>query len=478
MRNHILTIALAAILVASLAGQTLADVTPQEARAVAEAWLQYIVMANGSWGGHAEPMLGEAREIAPQGVVVGYFFSVIPIGFVVVPADKREAPAKVWSDENDLNMDDTGGMAALIRDRLVALHGLLNPPEPAAGQPAPPPPALEIDYVPTWDWLLGQAPSPANDDPDMANYAAGQVLTETRWGQDEPYNNDCPFMSCTRNANGRAVVGCVATAGAEIMRYWHWPPYGVGSGYNDAYDWVNMPTTVTTASPAAQQAAVAELSHEIGVAVGMDYGCDGSGASTADMEGVYENTYRYSTACARRDRDDYTATTWFNLIVSVLDLNRPLQYRIPGHSIVCDGWRVSGTNQYHINYGWSGTNTAWYSVDAIAGGDPGSEFVLINILPAVALGNSLSGTYALDAAFPYRYFDRDAGGTGTFSAGQNLQSLPRIVVECTSTTGGTIRFESSSSLWTRLYNRADMTRGIHLRGGTIRLRGGGGLQLQ
>ena len=91
----------------------------------------------------------------------------------------------------------------------------------------------------------------------------------SHWHQDSPYNNDCPDLGCTTTSNGRSVVGCVATAGAQIMYYWAWPPYGEGSPYSDTYDWPNMRDSVTTSSPAAQQAAVAELSHEVGLAVGM-----------------------------------------------------------------------------------------------------------------------------------------------------------------------------------------------------------------
>jgi hypothetical protein len=51
---------------------------------------------------------------------------------------------------------------------------------------------------------------------------------------------------------------------------------------------------------------------------------------------------------------------------------------------VCDGWRdTGGINQYHVNYGWGGSNTGWYSIDNI----PGStnpvieEYLIRNIIP-------------------------------------------------------------------------------------------------
>lgn len=47
-------------------------------------------------------------------------------------------------------------------------------------------------------------------------------LLHTTWGQDEPYNDDCPYDTCSPffNSNGRALVGCDAVATAQVMRYW------------------------------------------------------------------------------------------------------------------------------------------------------------------------------------------------------------------------------------------------------------------
>jgi len=271
------------------------------------------------------------------------------------------------------------------------------------------------------------------------------------------------------------------------MRYWNWPPYGVGLGWNDSYDWVNMPDRADPCSSTAQKNAVAELCSEVGIAVAMDYcgflggsGC-GSGANTYDMEGVYENQYRYATACAIQNRPGYTPADWFSLIQGELNANRPLQYRIKGHSIVCDGWQIVGTDkEYHMNYGWdrtcsdrNGCNT-WYGLDALHQPDPcgttDDEYLLENIYPFQSLHSVFAGTFTRQS-FDYRYFNVDAtSNSATFDAGQNLQFLPDITVTCTSTTGGSIRFNSSIFYVTRLFSRGDRTRGARLYGGgTIKL---------
>jgi hypothetical protein len=60
----------------------------------------------------------------------------------------------------------------------------------------------------------------------------------SHWRQGSPYNDQCPEL--TPGADEHTVVGCVATAMAQIMYYWKWPNTGVGDGsvtYN--YRWRN-----------------------------------------------------------------------------------------------------------------------------------------------------------------------------------------------------------------------------------------------
>jgi hypothetical protein len=236
--------------------------------------------------------------------------------------------------------------------------------------------------------------------------------------------------------------------------------------------------------------AVAELSSEVGQAVDMQYcqqppqnSCESS-AFTYDMEGVYENQYRYSTVSNEQDRSAYTAVNWFTLLKTQFNLNRPVHYRIWKHSIVADGWReqtVGGNivRAYHMNYGWDDSYNAWYTLDGLyypAGGSTSDEYVVTDIYPAQALGNSLAGTYTLQA-FPYRYFDRDtAGNSATFSAGQYLQFLHGVKATCNSGTGNSIRVEGTSSALTRVFTRGDPSRGIHIHAGTLKMDPGGSLR--
>ena len=114
-----------------------------------------------------------------------------------------------------------------------------------------------------------------------------------------------------------------------------------------------------------------------------------------------------------------------------------------------------------MNYGWSGTAyDTWYTLDALYGGDPDDEYLLRYILPYPYVVSS--GTYAR-GSFPYRYFYRDLSlsGATTFEGGQYLQFLPDIVLTYTGTSGS-IRFEGSSSYYSRLFTRGDLSRGVRI----------------
>jgi len=470
--------------------------TMDEALNVASNWIDLVIQKKGSWGDANTAFIQDIQEFKQGQRTIGYFCNVEPVGYIIVSLRKELAPIKAYSARCNLDPAFGEGMADLIKGKM---EEILNAIEQQAGpiQTARTEDVsrlVEINYGNAWAELEGDISMVQWDldsdegDISAANYQEGDIMLTTNWHQGDPYNHDCPAPpggdDCTA---AHCVVGCVATAGAQVMRHWCWPPYGVGIGYSDFYDWPNMPDSVTAGSPAAERNAVAELSHEIGVAVGMGY-CLGSSspcastANTYDMEDVYEDQYRYSTVCAKRDRTSYSAVDWFNLMKVDFNVNRVIQYRIKGHSIVGDGWQEIGTTptrQYHMNYGWSGTSEdTWYTLDALyqpGGGTTNDEYMLENIYPAQSLHSVISGTYTRQS-FYYRYFNVDATGTSaTFDPGQYLQFLPGITLTCTSTTGGSIRFNSSSSNLTRLFSRnGDRTQGVRLNsGGTIKLNGYG-----
>ncbi|MBO7133458.1 MAG: C10 family peptidase [Bacteroidales bacterium] len=225
---------------------------------------------------------------------------------------------------------------------------------------------------------------------------AVSALLSTTWDQGKPYNNLCPADANTDSYyGGRTVTGCVATAMAQVMKYWNYPTQGSGShsyssSYgtlsanfgNTTYDWTNMPNNLTNYSSSAQKTAVATLMYHCGIAVEMSYDIaenGGSGAYTV----AYGNTpcaksalvtyFKYKSSIQGLFRASYSDTNWKNLLKADLDAGRPIMYSGAsdegGHSFVCDGYNNS--DQFHFNWGWSGSYDGFFSLNAMTPGSGG-----------------------------------------------------------------------------------------------------------
>ena len=210
----------------------------------------------------------------------------------------------------------------------------------------------------------------------VGDYLEGDTLLTSYWHQEWPYNAQCPDMGCPDvtddgdpvDLHGHAFVGCIATAAAQIMHYYCWPPYGEGGSYDNPYDWKHMPDYINDSSPDTEINAVAELCAEVGQAAGMDYGCNGSSAylmeypyippfsDGLDMHDAYQEKFRFKDV-QKNSRDSQGSAAWFSTIKDNINANHPIQYSIDtpgsGHSMVCDGWHeTAGVKYYHMNYGW------------------------------------------------------------------------------------------------------------------------------
>lgn len=209
-------------------------------------------------------------------------------------------------------------------------------------------------------------------------------LVQTRWDQGYPFNMLCPSGT---------VTGCVATAMAQVMKYWNYPEHGLGChsylpgnhpefGVQSAdfnatyYDWNNMANTYGSANTEVQRQAVATLMYHCGVSVNMNYGPSsegGSGATTATVADALKSFYNYSSEVQHHSRSSYDDDTWMAMLKADLDQNMPIQYHgrgaAGGHSFVCDGY--TSDNYFHFNWGWSGYADEYYVLDNLYPGPGG-----------------------------------------------------------------------------------------------------------
>ena len=211
-------------------------------------------------------------------------------------------------------------------------------------------------------------------------------LIKTTWNQYEPYNNLCPKLGMER-----CITGCVATAMAQVMKYWEWPEHGYGSiTYHDmgcgqtlsrdftksTYDWGNMLDTYQGVPYMREAAnAVATLMRDCGYAVQMHYTPESSGASVSAEE--MARYFHYSTAAIDRYSDNYPEEAWHELIRQDLEAKRPILYSgasdETGHEFILDGYDTG--NYYHVNWGWGGYQDGWFTLTNLNGFNNGQSMI-------------------------------------------------------------------------------------------------------
>jgi hypothetical protein len=378
--------------------------TEAEMERICQNWLAHMVDQQGDWAGEATPRITDVREIVVDGVVLARNYSIAPGGHIVVPVLKELPPVKAYSEDYDIDVDQMTGFPALLREVLahraqifVDAYGSLDAAQPVTGERL-----FGTTHRALWDRFVVD---PDQFRADLAGGAFGQreqvgPLLTTIWHQSGPYNNFCPMGD-----GGRCVVGCVATATVQVMKYWDWPPVGIGeysymwdgdqscggnspweelyADFSDSYDWANMPNSCSGGCNQDEQDALAELCYEVGVSENMDYGRCGSGTLTNAAIPALRNYFRYDPSLDQENRSGYTALSWFGLIQEEINAGRPMMYRITGHAIVCDGWRdTGGENQYHMNYGWGGPYNSWFAIDDLhISQDPMDEYLIRDIKP-------------------------------------------------------------------------------------------------
>lgn len=300
------------------------------------------------------------QSSAVQGAVDYYVFNIKGGGFVIVSGEDRAAQVIGYSDKGHLDVNNLP----------YGLQGLLNCYKE------------EIEFLQTYkgDDLVTVTPT--------FNATSGvEPLIKTTWGQEMPYYLQCPLE------NGEyCVVGCVATAMAQVMYYWKFPTSsaaisGYGGGWWGGVTVPALPATTfdyslmlpsychwdydlgeliqdTYTDEQAQE--VAKLGRYCGQAVEMDYSPEGSGAYTSDQLAAMKS-FGYSSSAQLKSKYGNT-TQWETMIRTELDAGRPILYSASdpsagGHAFICDGYNSS--NYYHFNYGWYGTCDGWYLTTAL-----------------------------------------------------------------------------------------------------------------
>lgn len=217
------------------------------------------------------------------------------------------------------------------------------------------------------------------------NYVANQTATRTAFTGEKllktaEWNQMAPFNKYTPN---NYVTGCVATAGAIVMKHHGYPAKGTGShsytwngkdltaNFEHDYDWASMPAKYDGTNDADFD-GVARLMADLGVAVEMNYAKDGSGSYIGDLVTALQKYYGYSKLSHLMAIEDVGAEAWNGRLREEIDANRPVLYAASdpargGHAFVIDGYK---DESFSVNWGWGGYCDGFYQIGAL---NPESE---------------------------------------------------------------------------------------------------------
>lgn len=220
----------------------------------------------------------------------------------------------------------------------------------------------------------------------MAASGRPTYFIKTYWNQDTPFNNLCPQI------NGSAApTGCIATAMAQIMKYYQYPATSKGTGiysvttYKDkndkegttkwykrelghTYQWTAMQSSYGILSD-DENDAVATLMADAGAASQMNYQANASGTIEWYAAKGFAENFRYdSLAINCLQRDFYTDAEWMEIVRKEMEAKQPVLYcgsdtNEGGHAFLLDGIQSDG--KVHVNWGWGKSGDGWFDIDVL-----------------------------------------------------------------------------------------------------------------
>ncbi len=315
-----------------------------------------------------------------------YVFSTGSAGFIIISGDDDVIPVLGYSTESSFRAYNIPeGVNNWLNNYKNQINYVIENKVP-----------VPVQTVAQWKELQ-QAP-----DTKRAERTTAVVilpLMHTQWDQTPYYNGLCPFDVPATNA----LTGCVATAMAQVMKYWNWPKLGIGSNTYSSpygmlsanfgattYQWDSMPNMISN-----KNNFIATLMLHAGISVNMSYGVTGSGAFvninsspiTNCAEYALKTYFNYNKSTLRGvSRDSYDDSSWVHLIKGEVESGRPVIYTgdgsAGGHCFICDGFTTN--DRFHINWGWGSLYNGYYAFNNLAPGSTdfnAGQTIMYGIMP-------------------------------------------------------------------------------------------------
>ena len=191
-------------------------------------------------------------------------------------------------------------------------------------------------------------------------------LIKTKWGQDYPYNEQCPLIIAPYT---RQLTGCVATAMSQLMYYHQYPMKGrgryVGGTERQRVDilfdnmmpqWNAMALEYSTLRDSKQNVEpVARLMSVNAKAVSSDFRFSNTSSDHLAARTILVNFWNYAPTCKFIRSEQQSVL--IAMIKQNLDNRLPVLVTGGEHSFLCDG---RNGDFYHFNLGWRGNANGYY----------------------------------------------------------------------------------------------------------------------
>ncbi len=334
-----------------------------------------------------------------------YVFNVSYFGYIIVSGDDQVTPILAYSDQGNFHPNNIPNNAKkILEEYKTQIRDVIENQIPATEE-----------ITSEWNFLKngGNSTSPTS-------VLTVNPLVQAQWNQNPFYNALCP---------GGSVTGCVATAMAQIMKFWNYPATGSGfHSYNHStygtlssnfgsttYNWASMPNSIF-----GSNTAIATLMLHCGISVNMDYSPQVSGAYVISAMSPIQNCseyamktyFGYKNTMQGVQRVNYNQTQWINLLKAELNAGRPILYAGfgsgGGHAFVCDGY--DNNNFFHFNWGWGGAYDGYFSINALnpsgtgtgggSGGYNSGHQALIGIEPPTTGGSITNNLGLFNSVIP------------------------------------------------------------------------------
>ncbi len=359
---------------------------------------------------------------AENGMATAYVFN-FDGGYVIVAADDCSSPILGYSDQGSFDYETApDGLRFMLSEISRGIETTVQ-----QGKPVP------SNILCRWKNLEAYGVM----HPDRGQSVVGP-LVQTKWDQGAPYNMYAP---------GGCPTGCVATAMAQLMKYWEWPVTGTGEhsyyamGYGEqyanfgatTYDWDNMLESYSTGGTQEQKEAVATLMYHCGVSVDMMYEPDGSGAYSQDVPVAINNYFSYSEHATHIGKSG-SYNDWIALLKTNIDQHIPIYYsgQSPdgGHAFICDGYDVD--DLFHFNYGWGGSGGGYLLIDGENFEYSGGQAIVYDFIPNFVYDQMPKAPENLSVSI-----DSDVSRIGHLSwtnpsetmSGEALTSIDKVIVK-------------------------------------------------